>query len=559
MSAPANGQKATNGCKDAPNLTFERQKVSSSEISTNNGRISGGCAYLPYIAIYTLAISGLIVFLSYIWQGNKGFSLWDEGFLWYGIQRVLLGEVPIRDFMAYDPGRYYWTAALVSLFGDSGIMSLRAAVAAFQALGLFVGLFLIARSQRIEHKSDAIFIFLAAITLAVWMFPRHKIFDIAISILLIGVLAYFISNPVSKRYLVAGACVGIIAVFGRNHGVYGAVASLGVIAWLSITNQLKIGFIKAVVLWGVGVSIGFSPIILMALLIPGFGVAFWESVRFLFEHKATNLPLPIPWPWTVNFSTASVGEAARGVLIGLFFIGTLAFAGFSLAWVVYRRFRNEAISPVLVASAFLALPYAHYAFSRADVSHLAQGVFPLLIGSFVLLSLSSARIKWPLSLVLCASSFWVMHVFHPGWYCLASKRCVAVEISKSQLKVDPDTANDIALLRWLAEDLAPNGRSFVATPFWPGAYALLERKSPMWEIYALFSRSEPFENQEIERIKASKPGFVFVFDLPLDGREELRFKNTHPLTHRFILENFDPLKVSQNPAYQIYKARDEKQ
>ena len=74
----------------------------------------------------------------------------------------------------------------------------------------------------------------------------------------------------------------------------------------------------------------------------------------------------------VNFSTASFGEATRGVLIGLFFIGTLAFGGLSLVWVVYRKFRKEAVSPVLVASAFLALPYAHYDFSRADVGHMLR-------------------------------------------------------------------------------------------------------------------------------------------------------------------------------------------
>ncbi len=511
-----------------------------------------------YILLSTLAISGFIVLLSFIWQGNKGFSLWDEGFLWYGVQSILLGEVPIRDFMAYDPGRYYWTAALVGLFGDSGIMSLRAAVAVFQALGLFVGLYLIAQSQRLRCKSDVIFIFLAAITLAIWMFPRHKLFDISISILLIGVLAYLISNPVSKRYLVAGLCVGLVALFGRNHGIYGTLGSLGVIAWLSIKNQSGIGFIKAIALWGVGVVIGFSPIILMALLIPGFGVAFWESVRFLLENKATNLPLPTPWPWKVNFSTASIGNATRGVLIGLFFIGTIVFAALSLAWVVYQKFKNKPVPPVLVASAFLAFPYAHYAFSRADVGHLAHGIFPLLVGCLVVLSLSVARFKWPLALVLCASSFWVMLVSHPGWYCLTSKQCVPVEISGSQLNVDPGTANDIVLLRQLAEEFAPNGRSFIATPFWPGAYALLGRKSPMWEIYALFSRSEVFENREIERIKSSDPGFVFVFNLPLDGREELRFKNTHPLTHQFILDNFDPVTVSRNPAYQIYKARGER-
>lgn len=514
-----------------------------------------GDSYQP---VQILTISCLVIFLLFIWQGNKGFNLWDEGFLWYGVQRVLLGEVPIRDFMSYDPGRYYWSAALVSIFGDNGIMSVRAAVAVFQCLGLFVGLLLIAQVTKSRDKADILFWIISAAILALWMFPRHKLFDISISIFLIGILTYLVSNPIPKRYLIAGICVGLIAVFGRNHGVYGVVGSLGVIAWLNIKNR-STGFLKGLVLWSVGVAIGFLPIIFMVLLIPGFAVAFWESVLFLFEQKATNLPLPVPWPWTIDFAVSSIGDAARGVLTGFFFIGTLVFAGLSITWVVYCKFKERSVQPALIASAFLAFPYAHYAFSRADIGHLAQGIFPLLIGCLVLLVSARPVIKWPLALALCGASFWVMYVFHPGWQCMASKQCVTIEISGKDLQVDSGMANDITLLRQLAEQFASNGQTFIATPFWPGAYALLERKSPMWEIYALFPRTEAFEKKEIERIKASDPGFAFIFDLPLDGRDELRFKNTHPLIYQYILSSFDPVSVSPNPAYQIYKAQSEGQ
>jgi hypothetical protein len=510
---------------------------------------SNNTRFFPF-QILLLAVTAVLALFA--WQGSAEFSLWDEGFLWYGAQRVMLGEVPIRDFMSYDPGRYYWSAALMGLWGNNGIMALRGAVAVFQAMGLSAGLYLIART---ETKWNTPYLLLSAVVLVAWMFPRHKLFDISLSIFLIGALASVVQSPTSRRYFLAGLCVGLVAVFGRNHGIYGAAGSVGVMLWLRLRRTDGPGLIKGFMTWLAGVSAGYLPVILMVLFVPGFAGAFWESIRFLFEVKATNLPLPVPWPWLVDFATVPAGEAIRRVLTGLFFMGTLVFGALSLLWIVGRRLQNRRVHPALVAASFLALPYAHDAYSRADVNHLAQSIFPMLIGCLVLLSSQSAKVRWTLALMLGVASLWVMSVFQPGWQCHVSKSCVNVVISRDSLQVDPQTARDVSLLRQLAANFAPDGQSFVTVPFWPGAYALLERKAPMWEIYPLFPRSAVFEHAEIARIEAARPGFALILDLPLDGQDSLRFRNTHPLTYRYIVDSFIPLPASPGPIYQIYKAK----
>lgn len=503
-----------------------------------------------------LIFSCAAVYASFVWQGSMGFDLWDEGFLWYGAQRVMLGEVPIRDFMAYDPGRYYWSAGLMRLWDDNGILSLRMAVAIFQALGLFVGLLLIASTLKIRNKEGILYLLISAITLVVWMFPRHKLFDISVSIFSIGILTFLVQNPTGIRYFFSGLGIGLIAVFGRNHGVYGVAGSLGTMLWLSIRRDpgspdLGSGFC----FWTAGVVAGFSPVLLMALVVPGFAASYWESVLFLFEQRATNLPLPAPWPWKVDFASKSFGDALRGVLVGLFFLATVAFGLLSILWIVRQKLKNKTVPPAFVAASFVALPYAHVAYSRADVGHLAQGIFPLLVGCLVLLALKRSVIRWPAVLALAAASLWLMTVYHPGWRCRVGAQCATIEVSSDDLMAEPRTASDIALLRKLADRYAPDGQTFIAAPFWPGAYPLLERKAPMWETYALFPRSPAFERAEIERINSATPGFALIYDLPLDGNDGLRFKNTHPLIYRHILAHFKPLIESPDPAYQIYLAR----
>lgn len=494
-------------------------------------------------ALSALGLAVAVVLALFVWEAADGFSLWDEGFLWYGAQRVLLGEVPIRDFMAYDPGRYYWSAGYMWLTGNNGIMALRESAAIFQVAGVCGGLYLIARGDRLA-KANLVYLLVSAVTLAVWMLPRHKVFDASVAILLVAGLALLAETPTPKRCFAAGLCVGLAAVFGRNHGVYAVAASLGIFAWLCAKPGPPLA-VWPFVFWAAGIAAGFSPVLAMALTVPGFAAAFWESVRFLFEVRATNLPLPVPWPWRIDLATLSAGVAIQQMLVGLFFIALPAFGVAAIALAIRQRRRGQLPPPGFVAAAFLALPYAHYAYSRADIGHLALGIFPLLIGTLVLLARQPRFVKWAGAGVLAAASLSAALVAHPGWQCDVMT-CIETTISNDRIAVDLATAADIALLRGLDQE-TPASHALVVMPFWPGAYALLGRKAPMWEIYSLFPRPAAFEQAEIARIKAAQPARILLLDLPLDGREELRFRSTHPLTYHYFMTQFEPVPGRTRP------------
>lgn len=488
------------------------------------------------------------------WEVRTGFNLGDEGYLWYGIQQIGLGEVPIRDYQAYDPGRYYFSAGLLHLTGAHGILAVRYTIAALQALALCFALGWLARVH--DRRGMLAYLVLSAVTLAIWMIPRHKLYDISISIGLVCLLAWWITRPTAKRSFLAGAFIGLAAYFGRNHGVYGLVASAGAFVYMTLDRPQWKSLLRTAATYLVGVIVGYMPMFATMLFVPHFKAALVDSIKLIFEVGSTNLPLPLPWPWRVHFEGATFVESARAVLIGSIFLFLPAFACLMSAFAFLRRWRRKPIHPLIVASALCATPYAHYAYSRADVSHLAQGIFPTLIGVLALSAVAKRTTRYWLPVLICGLSLFAAMPQHPGWQCQESGNCTKIAVGDDMLLVDPSMEANITLLRKLKADLAPGGRNLFVTPLMPGAYALLEAKSPTLESYTAWKRSESFQRQELDRLRAANPGFLLVMDIPLDGRDELRYRSTHPLMDQYIKDNYQVLSgYSGNPAYHVYRGK----
>lgn len=495
-----------------------------------------------------LAIGCLSVAALFGLQYEKTLSLLDEGYLWYGAQRTALGEVPLKDFMSYDPGRYYLSAAYLVLVGDRGIVPLRVVLALVQAAGLVAALSILAKAFK---QREPILLFFAMAVILTWMVPRHKMFDISTSIALIAALSWLIEQPSPRRYFVSGVVVGLAAIIGRNHGFYGAI-SFGMALVLRAVADRDFHSVRIhAVAWIMGLAAGYSPILIMIAIVPNFSKAFWHSIQFLFQQKATNIPLPVPWPWQAFTGSTGVLDMTEKFLIGIFFLSLLVSAVVAPAGILRNGATAITTKPQLAASSLLVLPYAHFAFSRADVAHLAQGIFPMLIVAFILLQSTSLLTKWILAVALLAASLLATSSLHPVWQCRAASQCVPTQVSGTRLFLQKGTAKDVQTISDLAEHYAPDAGAILATPFLPGAYSLLERKSPVWEIYALFPRSPEFELQEIERIRQTWPHLVII-NKTGPGGQERAFSKTHPLTQKFIEDHYEYLPQFSDTKFLVY-------
>ena len=246
--------------------------------------------------VIAVGISGFWFWLT--WRYD--FDLADEGYYWYGAQRVLQGEVPLRDFMSYDVGRYYWAATFMRLMGDDGPFAARLSAPAYQTFGILLGVFTCLLALQREGAVRWLFALLAAFILTIWAIPYYKVYDHATSIIIVAMLVLMLKTAKPAAWLFAGICLGIAAIMGRNHGVYGAAASIFVISALLVLAPSRRALAGLCGYFVLGVLIGFSPTLIMMLAVDGFTAAFINSIVLMFKYGATNLPLPVPWPWPVK-------------------------------------------------------------------------------------------------------------------------------------------------------------------------------------------------------------------------------------------------------------------
>ena len=505
---------------------------------------------------FICAVALFVAAAQWLWQGWIDVSLWDEGFLWYGAQRVVAGDVPIRDFYAYDVGRYVLLALPMLVWGNTGVVALRFGLMLIQAAVLaLVAEFIYRRVDRDWRVVGA-----CAGIAWLWLWPHYRMPDFLVLVTGLVVLARMQRTALPARTaLLLGAFFGLVLVLAgdlRKHGVFFAGCVL-VLTALRGYKQRR---------WGIwvrrcgyvfgGFALGLAPLVLYGALTPGFFTAYLDHMVWgFFARETANIPLAVPWPWTVQWGDPFT--TIRALVVGVAFLLLAVLPFVALGVLMWRAHRQRSTHPFVQAAVVYSVPSVFYAFSRADDVHLAQGMLPLVLAVLVWANHEHTRWRWPTVALVGVLSLVLFVPLQPRAQCPSPDVCRATQVGPDILSVPHQRADEVALLNRMRNDFVANDETLFITPFWPGAYAMLGLRAPVWDIYAIWPRSAAFQLTEIVQLRAQQPRAVLIMHKGMDDRAALRFSVTHELVYAYIRESYDRLSdYTTLPGYSIFRIRD---
>lgn len=500
-----------------------------------------------------LLLSISLVTLSFLLQANIGIDLADEGYLWHGVLRTAAGDIPTLDFRSYDPGRYYWILIGSKLF-SLNILGIRASVACFQALGLYAGLLTI---KKITNKWQILAA--AGLLFVVWMYPRHKWFEHSITLLAVYLTYALLDKPSNGNHFISGLFIGLAGFFGRNHGLYTLTITLLSLLFIYRVTSWERQRFKSIGYLILGVVIGYSPMLFIWGMIPNsFQTYLNDKVLVYFHRGYLNLPKPIPWPWTLDLSGNSFSKVAPDFFTGLALL-LLPFSYILAIISINKKWPETRQTKLLLATSLVGIIYMHHAYSRADISHLAQSLLPFLIGAISLPFVFKSKSTKLISHLVIVFTIIVTLILLPTISPLAdrlfhSAQYQLYDLNGNFLWLPERDAEYIRSIESIFTEMIPENEMAFIAPNKAGLYPLLGRDSPTYSSYLVFEQEEATQLKLIADLEDHDVQWIYLVDVKYDGREDLRFINTHPFVWDYILNNFEIQDTPQLPSnHRLFK------
>ena len=471
--------------------------------------------------------------------GAIGIDLYDEGYLWYGVIQTAAGDVPLRDFQSYDPARYYWSAAWSQIFGN-GILALRLSNTIFQILGLTAGL-LAAR----RFATHPLHLLAVGVVLLVWMYPRHKLFEPSLVMMNVYLAVRLIERPDTRRHFISGLMLGVTATFGRNLALYATLGQLATLALVFLHARparptLHLAY------WGGGAVVGYAPVLGLLLFEPGFAASFIQSLA-----QFGTMPTPVPWPWRILSLSATPPQLFLVTwAISLTYVAMAIGYPLVLLSALRAGFGPSSRRALLCASACVGVGYAHHAFNRADLPHLAQVVHPLLLGSLALPAalpwfyVGYRKVAvWASVILLSTGSAIGIHRFALDVWLTSEQsqsRFTSYEVAGDELRLRNRVAKDFERVEEAVRSRVPEDEPLFIIPYRTTYYPLLGRRSPVWGIFFLRAGQGESDEQIVRRLREEGVDWVLFTEERLGGVGH-SFPELRPQVWAYLQANFAPM------------------
>ena len=488
--------------------------------------------------LWVFLLSTCLVILLYAPGIKTGINLADEGYLWHGAIQVLEGAVPIRDFRAYDPGRYYWCAMWMRFLGRN-LVSVRIAMIVTQIIALTLGVSAV--SMATGRWAPTL---LAGLALVAWMLPRYKQIDILFPMTAAFISVFLVNTPTPAHYFLSGAFVGICLVFGLNHALY-VGGGLSLLIGIMVFRGHGLELSASLIWYTFGLSIGALPALAVIIGVAGLLQDYWkQKILKILKRRTTNLPLPIPWLWRPMPLHLKHLERCAGQVVRAGFTVMPIFYGCILLLAVLKL---EPMSPqewTCVAVSCVGVFYMHHAMSRADITHLAQASPPLIIG--LVIYLSAQAYGWAMIVGFIAVSLWF--IYRPQERFVrtmgSTDKLNTFEVEGNALRLSGAMVEYLSEVRDLVNAYSKAGEPVLFLPKLATLYPLLARRPAVYDIFCVYPATDEEQTTMISQLIAESPPLALIVNHAIDSRDELRFSNTHPKVWEYLNREFTKLDIS---------------
>jgi hypothetical protein len=499
----------------------------------------------------TLLIGSIVVFtiscLYFLSYYEYDMNYWDEGVPLNGALRMLRGERPIRDFLAYPPGRYI--VYLLSMkIGGINVTSPRIAMSFITPI---IAVFIWILSRRIGLKHSAIIPWLIFLLMPMYYYYRFFTLSLIIMALCIDIML----QPVTRKNALASGLLSVIIVWLR---VELSIILLLIFLVIPVVRRDR---------GKPGMAIySFLPLLIMltgklALVVYIGGLNSW--VNYLRIVKTVSLggfkEMGLPWPPLLSMDylqRINIFQLFRDIM---FFLPPTVLA-FSALEIVKNRFKNTTLTAIFLTG-FAGLGLIVW---RGGYGNLIRSFPPIIILAVYLVTRKTRfyQLKIVSGLILFSGIALDSLVINPEIYQSISLKTRLTDARFNHPRCNAymnmyDCRDVSDVLSLLESQKKFNYKTMVAFPFHPMLNFLTDYQSNSYYEWLLpgINSDSNIRDEVIKDIQNNAPDLIVVNDMPLDGIESRRFSNQFPKLMTWIYHDY--FKWEDVSSFEIYLKKPE--